>query len=191
VKRRIRRQALDARYRLSPEERRAKAIEIEARLFALPSFRQVGVIMFFASFQSEVDTHHMIRRALTEGKRVVLPRVRGKELELYEITNFDLDVHPGAWGIPEPDGPGIRTVQLRDVGLIVVPGAAFDVQGNRIGYGGGFYDRLLAVYQGPTAALAFEEQLVPKVPRDTHDVPVRQIVTEKRIIESVPNDSGR
>ncbi len=140
--------------------------------------------MFFASFQSEVDTHHMIRRALAEGKRVILPRVNGRELELFEISSFDRDISPGAWGIPEPSGPGARRAAMRDIGIIVVPGAAFDERGNRIGYGAGFYDKLLSSYQGMTVAVAFDLQVLHDVPADPHDVPVKKIVTEKRIIDT-------
>jgi 5-formyltetrahydrofolate cyclo-ligase len=182
VKDKLRKEVLDARSRLSPDDRRTKSIEIEARLFRLPAFRAADRVLFFASFQSEVDTHHMIRRALEEGKRVVLPKVKGKELELFEIANFDNDVMPGAWGIPEPGGAAVRRAELKDIGLIVVPGAAFDGRGNRIGYGAGFYDKLLAAYQGPTVAVAFELQIVPAVPAEPHDVPVKAIVTEARLI---------
>ena len=180
----IRKQVLEARARLSADERRTKSTEIETRLFGLPEFRAAKVILFFVSFRSEVDTHHMVRHALAEGKRVVLPKVKGKDLELFEIASFDNDVRPGSWGIPEPAGPGVRTADLKDVGLIVVPGAAFDEQGNRIGYGAGFYDKLLAAYRGMTVAVAFELQIVPAVPADRHDIPVGKIVTEKRVIEA-------
>ncbi len=182
MKDKIRKQVLDARFALSPEQRRAGSAEIESRLFGLPEFQGAGVVMFFASFQSEVDTHHMIRRALAEGKRVVLPKVKGKGLELFEIANFDRDVSPGAWGIPEPDGSGVRRADLKDIGLIIVPGAAFDQQGNRIGYGAGFYDKLLASYHGMTVAVAFDLQVLPAVPAEPHDVPVTKIVTERRIL---------
>jgi 5-formyltetrahydrofolate cyclo-ligase len=182
VKDKIRKQVLDARFALPPEQRRSKSAAIEARLFGQPEFRAAAVIMFFASFQSEVDTQRMIRRALAEGKRVVLPRVKGKELELLEIENYDRDVAPGAWGIPEPERG--RTVELKDIGLIVMPGAVFDVRGNRIGYGGGFYDKLLPRYTGPTAALAFELQIIPEVPAAAHDIPVHMIITEKRTIDA-------
>lgn len=181
MKDQIRKKVLDARHRLAPEKRRALSAEIENTLFGLPEFRSAPLVMLFASFQSEVETHHMIRRALAEGKRVVLPKVRGKDLELIEIGNFDRDVSPGAWGIPEPDQG--KRVGLQDVGLIVVPGAVFDERGNRVGYGGGFYDKLLASYPGMTVALAFELQILPAVPADPHDIPVKKIVTEKRIIE--------
>ena len=184
----LRKKILDARFALTPEERRAKSREIEQKLFGLPEFRNAARVMFYASFQSEVETHSMIRRALAEGKLVVLPKVKGKELELLETTNFDRDVSPGAWGILEPDRGKPAVVQ--DIGLIIVPGAVFDERGNRVGYGAGFYDRLLAQYQGMTAALAFELQVVPQVSADAHDVPVKKIVTEMRVIETKVQNSS-
>ena len=181
MKDRIRKTVLEARSRLTAAERRVKSAAIENKLFGMPEFQATPVVMFFASFRSEVETQHMIGRALAEGKRVVLPRVKGRTLELLEIGNFDRDVAPGAWGIPEPERG--TPVDLKDIGLIVVPGAVFDLQGNRIGYGAGFYDRLLPSFPGSTAALAFELQIMPTIPVDGHDVPVRKIVTEKRIID--------
>lgn len=181
MKDKIRKKVLDDRFAMALEDRKARSRAIEQRLFSLPEFEAASVILFFASFQSEVDTHFMIRRALAEGKRVVLPKVKGKELLLFEIRNFDDDVLPGSWGIPEPER-GTR-VSLKDIGLIVVPGAVFDERGNRIGYGGGYYDRMLPGYSGPTVALAYELQVLPSVPADDHDIPIKKIVTEKRVIE--------
>ena len=129
----------------------------------------------------DLELQAAMSRALAEGKRVVLPRVKGKELELLEINNFDGDVAPGAWGIPEPEKG--TAVELGSIDLVIVPGAAFDSRGHRIGYGGGFYDRMLPRYSGMTVALAFELQIVPEVPVDPHDIPVRKIVTEKRVID--------
>jgi 5-formyltetrahydrofolate cyclo-ligase len=171
---------LAARDSLSPEERTAKSREIEERLFALPEFTSARIVLFFASFRSEVDTISMIRRALASGKRVILPKVQGKELSLYEICDFDDDVAPGAWGIPEPKGA--KLAKLDEIDLMIMPGAAFDERGNRVGYGAGFYDRLLPAFRKMTIALAFEAQIVPDVPADSHDVPVDAIVTEKRVI---------
>ncbi len=184
MKEQIRQQVLEERSQLSSDQRRAKSAEIETRLFGLPEFQAAAIVMFFASFRSEVDTHPMIRKALAEGKRVVLPKVKGRDLELFEIFNFDRDASPGAWGIPEPGGPGVRPADLKDLGLIVVPGAAFDEQGNRLGYGGGFYDRLLPRYGGRTVALAFELQVIPGVPASKHDIPIQRIVTEERVISA-------
>jgi 5-formyltetrahydrofolate cyclo-ligase len=178
----LRKQALAARDRLSPDERKTKSAEIEERLFSLPEFRNARTVLFFASFRSEVETLPMVRRALANGKRVVLPKVRRSDLELFEVHDVERDIAPGAWGIPEPRES--RPVRVEDIDLIVVPGAAFDERGNRIGYGAGFYDKLLPLYRGRTVALAFELQMVSAVPAAAHDIPVHMIVTEKRVIDA-------
>ena len=165
---------------MSPQERSAKSRDIEERLFDLPEFRAAGTILFFASFRSEVETSPMIRRALGSGKRVILPRVNGDRLELFEIHDFDRDTEPGSWGIPEPRAANPAT--LGTVDCIVMPGAAFDERGNRVGYGAGYYDKLLPAFAKTTIALAFESQIVPRVPADHHDIPVQKVVTEKRVI---------
>ena len=180
MKNQIRKKVLADRDSMSPPQRSAKSREIEERLFSLPEFRSARTIMFFASFRSEVDTGPMIRRALASGKRVVLPKVKGKELELFEIKNFDSDVSSGAWGIPEPRESA--PMKLGEIDVIIVPGAAFDQRGNRLGYGAGFYDKLLSVFKKLTIAVAFDSQIVSAVPVAAHDVPIKKIVTEKRII---------
>jgi 5-formyltetrahydrofolate cyclo-ligase len=187
LKQALRQRVLDARFRLTPEERRAKSREIEKRLFGLPLFQVARTVMLYASFRSEVETHDMVRRALAAGKKVVLPRVKGKALDLFLIRDFDRDVKPGRWDIPEPAGG--RQVEPGDIEFIVVPGAAFDESGNRLGYGGGFYDKLLKEYKGSSAALAFELQIVPNVPADLHDVLMQRIVTEKGVIISSKNQA--
>ncbi len=122
----------------------------------------------------------MIREALASGKRVILPKVAGNELSLFEIRDFDKDISPGSWNIPEPHE--MSPARITEVDLIVVPGAAFDEHGNRIGYGAGFYDKLLADWKKPAIALAFELQIVSTVPSTDHDIPIKKIVTEKRVM---------
>jgi 5-formyltetrahydrofolate cyclo-ligase len=180
VKKELRKKVLAERDRLEPSQRRSKSREIETRLFSLPEFETAHAVMFFASFRSEVDTIPMIRRALALGKRVILPKVKGKELALFEIKDVDADLSSGAWGIPEPVESA--PARLSEIDVIIVPGAAFDVRGNRLGYGAGFYDKLLLEFNEPTIAIAFEQQIVSNVPADPHDVPVKQIVTETRVI---------
>jgi 5-formyltetrahydrofolate cyclo-ligase len=182
LKKEIRKKMLAARDSLLPAQRSSKSRQIEERLFSLPEFKSAHAVMFFASFRSEVDTIPMVRRALDEGKRVILPKVIGDELELFEIRNVDSDVFPGAWGIPEPRGSA--PVKLDELDVIIVPGAAFDERGNRLGYGAGFYDKLLSMFKKLTVAVAFDIQVVPMVPAAAHDVPVQKIVTETRVIEA-------
>ena len=180
----LRKQVAELRDGLSQEVRESKSREIGKRLYALPGFRAAGAILFFASFRSEVDTVTMIRHVLAAGKRVFLPKVKGRELALFEILDFDKDTAPGAWAIPEPRET--KPVTIHEVDLMIVPGLAFDENGNRLGYGAGFYDRILPTYRRMTVALAFEEQIVPDVPVSIHDIPVKKIVTEKRIIVANP-----
>jgi 5-formyltetrahydrofolate cyclo-ligase len=89
-------------------------------------------------------------------------------------------------GIPEPSSPKGYSLSLDEVDLIVIPGVAFDYSGNRLGYGGGFYDMLLAERQKkiPIIALAYEEQLVDKIPSEPHDIKIDMILTDKRLIET-------
>ncbi len=176
----LRKQVAEVRDRLSPELRELYSREIQKRVFLLPEFLYASAVMFFASFRSEVNTLPMIRQALTAGKRVILPKVKGNDLALFEIKDFNKDTVPGAWNIPEPREA--RPVTIKEVDLMIVPGLAFDEQGNRLGYGAGFYDRILPYYDKETIALAFEIQIVPGVPVLTHDIPVKKIVTEKRVI---------
>jgi len=180
LKKKIRKEVLAVRDRMPLEERRVKSQAIEQRLFTLPEFQAAGTVLFFASFRSEVETAPMIRRALSAGKRVILPRVNGGKLDLFEIFNYDHDTAPGCWGIPEPRIA--EQVPIDAVDIIVLPGAAFDEQGNRVGYGGGYYDKLLSASAKMTVALAFESQIVPHVPADHHDIPVQTVVTEQRVM---------
>ena len=175
----------EARDSLSPEVRESKSSEIEKRLCSLPEFRSASVVMFFASIRSEVNTLPMIRHALVAGKRVILPKVKGRDLALFEVRDFEKDTVPSAWKIPEPREAMPATIH--EVDLMIVPGLAFDEKGRRLGYGAGFYDRILPHYHKETIALAFEIQIVPEVPVTALDIPVQKIVTEKRIIETNSN----
>jgi len=137
-------------------------------------------VMLFAGMADEVDTSAIISGALAVGKRVGLPRCRpaGHQLDVIEIADPDADVAAGYYGIAEPVGK--RTMAPAELDLVLVPGRAFDGQGNRLGRGAAYYDRFLA---GPAAravrcAICFDCQFVEAVPHDPHDVPVQVIVTE-------------
>jgi len=180
----LRKEILAKRDSIPPVVKKVKDKSIEARLFLLPEFTTAKTIFFFASFRSEVDTVGMIRRALDEGKRVLLPRVEGHNLGLYEIKSLD-ELVPGYMNIPEPFVlTDDRKITINDINAVIIPGAAFDETGNRIGYGGGFYDRLLAQLQKsvPVIAPTYEEQVIDVVPAEPHDQKVSIIVTDSREI---------
>jgi 5-formyltetrahydrofolate cyclo-ligase len=188
----LRKLILEKRRALSDHERGAKSISIQERLLGLEEFNQGGVVHIFLSFKGEVMTDGIVRKALTLGKRVVVPVVANEAegLILSELKKYPEEVEPGTLGIPEPKKEHIRRVEIGIIDLFVLPGVAFDTEGNRLGYGRGYYDRILgrtapvqAIGQVPLVALAFELQLVDCIPSSVHDVRVHKIVTEDRVIE--------
>jgi len=186
-KKELRKKILALRDSLPLEERHKKSRSIHSRLFSLPEFVAAKTVAFFVSFRSEVSTGTMIKEALSLGKAVAVPLtdLTAKRVTLSRITDYETDLAPGTWGILEPKPDRLRPIPLKEIDLIITPGAVFDVKGNRIGYGGGFYDGLLKEAGSTTSSvsLAFEVQLVEDVPVEgAHDVPVDCIVTEERVI---------
>jgi|Deesub1362B_J571_1020462.scaffolds.fasta_scaffold00087_66 5-formyltetrahydrofolate cyclo-ligase len=182
----LRKEIIKKRDSIKPELRRDKSRLIQKRLTVLKEYREAKTVLLFASFDSEVDTSGIIDDALQRGKRVVLPKVdtEEKRLALYSIKTRT-ELKPGFKGIPEPDSLPEREVSLEEIDFILVPGVAFDENGGRLGYGGGYYDKLLGgLNRKPhLVAVAFEEQILEKVPVSNHDIRIPKIVTDQRIIE--------
>lgn len=154
--------------------------KIEARLRTLDVFQQAYKILFYVSFLSEVQTHQLIKEAL-KNKKVGVPLVNNKELLIKEITDFS-QLSPGHKNILEPSSD-LPDLKVEDLNLIIVPGVAFDKKHYRLGYGGGYYDRLLAKDNDHISiGLAFEEQIVDDLPIESHDQKVDFIVTDKRVL---------
>ncbi len=193
MKKRIREKLLKQRDAIPLDLKLRKEASIEKRLFELDVFRNARTLLMYVSFRSEVGTTGFLQDILDLGKRLVLPVVdrRHSELKLYEIKNIN-ELQPGYMGIPEPVVMQSRRVTLKDIELVVLPGTGFDTRGNRLGYGGGYYDRLLS-YESrklsrtdhliTTVALAFEEQIGDNIPAEPHDIKVDMIVTDERLIQ--------
>jgi len=186
-KQELRRRAAAVRDALSPAEIEAKSRAIMERLFALPAFDRARTVAFFASFRSEVRTEPMMTGALAAGKQVAVPRVRpGRELRFFLVADLGCDLERGCLGIPEPCAH-LPEAPPATMELIAVPGLAFDLRGYRIGYGAGYYDRALRRFtRACRVGLAFECQIVERVPEAPHDERVNCIVSESRTIECVP-----
>lgn len=185
AKRAMRERVIAVRDAVAPEVRAAGAQDIARRLRALPSFAEARCPLLTLPFRSEWDTHSLVAIALAEGKTVALPRVNGatRMLDLHEVRDVARDTAPGYRGILEPD-PALPRVDIRAIDWVLVPGVAFDAAGRRLGYGGGYYDRLLALMPKatPRVAGAFEVQLVPVVPAAPHDLVVDTLATESRLL---------
>jgi len=172
---------LEKRNSLSKEEMLEKGRKIEASLLNLQEYKNSNTVMFFVSFNSEVNTHEMIKKALKE-KIVAIPKVLQHEIEPSIILGLDNLVQAGRFGILEPIE--IMKLAYKSIDIVLVPGIAFDKEGYRIGYGFGFYDKFLKkVAKAVKIGLCFDFQLVDKVPKEEHDVAVDFIITDERVIE--------
>ena len=147
------------------------------KLISLPEFLHSDVCLLYMPIHKEVD----VTSLLQSGKKIVLPAVREGNLQLYSITS-DSDLQQGAYGILEPreDCPLISPSEIQ---LAIIPALAFDVQGYRLGYGKGYYDKLLPQITARKIGVAYEFQIMEQVqfPRETHDRPVEMIITEEQV----------
>jgi 5-formyltetrahydrofolate cyclo-ligase len=161
------------------EDRRRKSEAIRRKLGRLSVFRRAGVVMCFVSLPYEVETRRLMTQMLELGKRVVVPRVKHKELVLSELKDPRTDLAPGSFGVWEPKASLVRPVRLDELGLVLVPGLAFDRTGHRLGHGHGYFDRLLGrlPHTTPTIGLCFDFQLVDRLPTRPHDQAVQHVLS--------------
>ena len=186
MKNSIRAELLSRRDSISSDKKKLKDTAIKNRLINLEEFIDAKSVLMYVSFRTEVETIELLNGILCLGKTLVVPLVNSKQktLSLYEIKDIT-ELEPGYMGIPEPNVNENRKVELKDIDIVVIPGTGFDLNGNRLGYGGGYYDRLLsnADKNIPTVALAFEEQMLDVVPSEPHDMTMDIIVTDERVIK--------
>tara|TARA_Y100000310_G_scaffold345795_1_gene470055 strand:+ start:2411 stop:2956 length:546 start_codon:yes stop_codon:yes gene_type:complete len=177
---------LQLRNTLNPAELEEKSTQIQKNLFELPEYTNSKIILFYVSIASEPQTHEMIKQALADGKKVAVPitSFRDKTLCLSEISSLG-DLEKKETGLIEPKKEKICNISLEQIDLVIVPGVCFDKEGYRIGYGGGFYDRLLrnAKHETAVVGLCFAQNIEQSIPRQSHDAKMNKIVTEMRVIE--------
>lgn len=132
----------------------------------------------------EVDTWLLIEKLWSSGIRVAAPKCdsRDRSMQFYEITSFD-QLEIVYMKLHEPNPNQTNKIKIENITYLIVPGVVFDSRGYRIGFGGGYYDRFLSVYNGPTISLAFDEQIIQAVPNEDFDIPVQFIFTDKRKIK--------
>ena len=163
------------------ELKRKKSLAIKKQLFSQDLFLQADTIMFYIANDDEVDTKDMIKDVLKMGKKVVVPVTLVKENKIIpcQLKDFDKELSKGPYGIYQPKKQFIRKVLLKTIDLIIVPGVAFDRLGNRLGRGGGYFDRFLAKlrkYNVPMLGLAFKCQILNKLPVLPQDIPVTKLI---------------
>lgn len=165
---------------LSEAERESRNRALEENVLAFLKKQKKEWLFSFVSYGTEADTLEIIRKVLAGGAmEVAVPRVAGREMEFYRITSME-ELQPGYQGIPEP----VTTECIRaGNGVMLLPGLAFDLEKNRAGYGGGFYDRYLEkcdLNLLTTAGVAYDFQIVDRINTEPFDCKAQWIITDKR-----------
>ena len=159
---------------IPPDDKLREANVVFGHIEQTSVFAQSHNVMIFSSLPDELPTHHIIEK-WAKKKNVYLPRVSGDDIEVIKYEPESLK--KGSFDILEPTGEPLTDLSILD--LIIVPGVAFDRNGNRCGRGKGFYDRFLSQTTATTIAVCFHCQLVESLPTEPHDIPAQYIVTSK------------
>ena len=180
-KKEIRKKIFKARKEHTDAWIRENSLRITEALTQLPEYRNAERIMAYADYNHEVITRYIIEQAWKDGKEVAVPKVFGKDMVFYRLTDFS-QLESGYFGIPEPKEDG-ETVSWEEA-MMVMPGVAFDVNCNRVGYGGGFYDVWLKRYGSQVTAcgLAYDFQLRNEIPFERHDRMMDIVITPDEVI---------
>ena len=186
----LRQKMKELRSTLTKEEQLRSWEEIQRRLTGMELWSKSTELFTYLSFGSEVDTCRLVKEALSgernSPKAVYVPRVEGKSMNFYQITGASI-LKPSKFGVPEPDGSNLIPYTATNPAprLMLVPGLVFDLQGNRIGYGAGYYDKFLTEAGEDhfvKVALAYDFQLVDRIPAEEYDIRMDYIVTPGRLI---------
>lgn len=173
----LRRQMREKKSTMTRQQIETASRDLAQQFFRTPAYMAAKTLYGYMPYNQEVQTLPILQQALSDGKRVAVPKLYGNEMRFIYITDFH-GLANSDKGIPEPvaDGP----VADDPTALVLMPGIAFDLQGHRIGYGGGYYDRFLASEPThPTIALCYDFQVFPKLETEIFDIPVDLVLWTK------------
>jgi 5-formyltetrahydrofolate cyclo-ligase len=177
----LRREILAARDALTADARAEASAKITAQLLALDAWVNARCVLVYLTFGSEFITKALLENAAASGKQLCLPRVdrAARQLAIHAVADTAADVQAGVWGIREPR-PNCPLVALEAIDFVLVPGVAFTRRCERLGYGGGFYDRLIARFEmrPPLVAAAYALQMHDQIPLSATDRQVDLVITE-------------
>ncbi|MGN1266370.1 MAG: 5-formyltetrahydrofolate cyclo-ligase [Dorea sp.] len=178
MKDKIRKEILEIRKNLSHDFVEETSKMIMKKIIGSPEYQNADYILCYIDVRKEVQTKILIEDAWNKGKIVAAPRVEGEDsrnMEFYQINSFE-QLSKGTFGILEPNAACKRITTIPENSIIIVPGVAFDLRGNRIGYGAGYYDSYFQKYPDIyKIAPVYPFQIVPKIPAEEHDIKVDKL----------------
>ena len=176
----LRKKYIEIRKRIIDKQYKSK--KIINKIIDEEDFKLAKVVALYKSLSSEVDTTELIDYSMKKGKVVVLPRVTENELHFYKIDDASEKLEKSRFGIYEPKENATSLINNDEIDLVIVPGVCFDIQRNRVGFGKGYYDRLLANWNLNSIAICFDEQVLKNelIPNTFLDIKVKKIVTEEK-----------
>ncbi|SHK49916.1 5-formyltetrahydrofolate cyclo-ligase [Tepidibacter formicigenes] len=187
MKKEFRKKVLQIRKEQSDSLVLEKSKKVFDNLMKLDEIKNSNTIMAYLDFNKEVKTDIIINHLISLGKKIIVPIsiVEERKLLLSEIKDIEKEVKIGTYGIREPKEEYIRPVNNNEIDIVIVPAVAYDINGYRLGYGGGYYDRFLETLRkdAKTIGIAFELQIFDSIPKEEHDAKLNYIITEKRIIK--------
>jgi 5-formyltetrahydrofolate cyclo-ligase len=189
AKEQIRKDIAKAINGMAEKQRSEKTKAIESKLFGFANFLEARIVLLYIDSENEVRTKTILKRSYEFNKIVVLPAFDSERLKVttLKVDHPAKDLLPGPRGVVQPNPARCKPVPLQKIDIAIIPGWAFDEKGARIGSGLGYYDRFIPDLPVTTrkVALAFEEQILPQVPTESHDKHVDIIITDKRIIYKI------
>jgi 5-formyltetrahydrofolate cyclo-ligase len=189
AKEQIRKDMAKAVNGLTERQRTERTRAIESRLFDFANFMEARIVLLYVDSDCEVRTKSILRKAYEFSKIVVLPTFDAErnKLTILKVDSLEKDLRSGARGVLEPNPERCKPVPIQKIDIAIIPGQAFDEKGGRIGSGRGYYDRFIPELPATTrkVALAFEEQILPLIPTESHDRHVDIIITDKRTIYKI------
>ena len=183
AKRAARARAREARDGVVTARRRLAAQEISHALLELPELHSARIVLAYAALPNEIDPAHAIWRLRARGAGIAYPRIESPGVLGLHLVGHELELVAGPFGLAQPSQHAPRASR-ETIDAVIVPGVAFDEHGLRLGYGGGYYDRLLPTLRADCVriGIAFDEQLLPEIPAEEHDARVSIVVTPSGVI---------
>ena len=182
MKNRLRKEIRNKRESMSREEIAEKSRIITRKFLNSDYYKNSNVIMSYISIKNEIDMKEINEKIISDGKKLILPVIERENIKSVQIDSYE-NMEEKKFGVIEPISG--KEVDKSEIDLIIVPGVAFDIKGNRIGFGKGYYDRFLKGYSGKKIVLAYDFQVVENIDAEEHDERVEEIITEARDIKIV------